>query len=612
MKVKGMRIKGTAGRENERGAALVMALLVSFLLLVASAGLLLEAAFNTQNVTDATAEQQAYNAAESGIQSAVNVLRGNVAPNPLIDSTKPATDPANKINFVKALRVSTSNVSGDTAVPRMSRWLGYDGTCTERVVIGGVTCSRPNGYGYSLQISDPDNTGSIVSYSTSGYFFDVSGHPTSITWGSGANTTVVSYVPVTVNNLDTTGGSAATNFGSFNVTVNGTGGLIPSYTRFEIVVTMSQPYFAVRVLRGWIESNTAATTNQAPKLVFDAQTYTLQGSLINLGFAWGSPAFVSDHTPPQHYGYEAAMSTGSGNIIQGTLSSPEPIRLLVRSTGYGPRGAAKTLEAIVQKDFFNGLSAPATLTLIGPTSTTACPSCTPAIPGTTFTFNPGSSSVTVYSGQDAVTTDIIPPIGTSNGTNLETVEDSVAGLPPHPFNGTVTGSPSDISSETPWWLTSPLQLDNAVRQLATVASSSGRFFPSGTQPTTFGDNATAQGITFCDGNCEFTGDGGGILVVTGKLTLRGNFSFNGLVIVTGQGGVDRMGGGDGTIQGNMVIAPYVGSRIQDGITPTSTAQFLAPQYDLSGGGNSTVAYNSSSVAGGLVAVSNFVLGVVEK
>ena len=65
-------------REAEKGAALVMALLVSSLLLVASAGLLLETTANTQNIIDSTSEQQALSAAESGIQAAVNVLRDNV------------------------------------------------------------------------------------------------------------------------------------------------------------------------------------------------------------------------------------------------------------------------------------------------------------------------------------------------------------------------------------------------------------------------------------------------------------------------------------------------------------------------------------------------------
>jgi hypothetical protein len=280
----------------------------------------------------------------------------------------------------------------------------------------------------------------------------------------------------------------------------------------------------------------------------------------------------------------------------------------------------KQLEAIIQKDFFNGLSAPATLTLVGPRNT--------ASPSTSFKFDPGSSTVTTYSGDDVVSTDIIPPIGTTDATNLDDVQASVDRHPPHPFNGTVVGTPSNVTRENPDWLQSPKATDQAVHTLYNTALGSAdssntvngtRYFPSGTTPSTFGNNTTATGITFCDGDVTFTGDGGGILVVTGKLTLHGNFSFNGLIIVTGQGGIDRSGGGNGVIQGNIVVAPYVNSKIVDvngppkqDLFPADGATFLAPQYDLSGGGNSTVTYNSSSVANGLTAVSNFVLGVVEK
>jgi hypothetical protein len=188
----------------------------------------------------------------------------------------------------------------------------------------------------------------------------------------------------------------------------------------------------------------------------------------------------------------------------------------------------------------------------------------------------------------------------------------VNGLPPHPFNGTVIGAPANISAEAPDFLNSPAALDGVVRSMATIAGSSGRFYPGGTTPPDFGNNVTGQGITFCDGNVSFTGDGGGIMVVTGTLTLHGNFNFNGLILVTGQGGVLRDGGGTGTIQGNIIVAPYVGCTIADGITPNASATFLSPHYDLSGGGNSTVVYNSTSTANSLVGVSNFVLGVVEK
>jgi len=297
-------------------------------------------------------------------------------------------------------------------------------------------------------------------------------------------------------------------------------------------------------------------------------------------------------------------------VVSGTITSPEPIRLQIKSTGYGPRGATKQLEAIIQKNFFNGLTAPATLTLIGPSHTDACPLCTPQTPVTNTTFNPGSSNVTAYSGQDTQSHDIIPPIGTTNEDNLDTVQDSVDGNPPHPFNGNVIGVPTDVSTEMPYWLSSPELLDGTIKQLYNVALASGRYFPNGTEPATYGSFATGRGITFCDGDCTLEGEGGGILVVTGQLTVHGNWSFKGLVIITGQDGVVRSGGGNGNIEGNMVVVPYVNSSVLPATEPAGA--FLAPQYDLSGGGNSTIAYNSTAMNDSLLAVDNFVLGVMEK
>src|SRR6187397_2343261 len=103
--MKSNKVELIKSKKGEEGAALVMALLVSFLLLVASAGLIMEATMNTMNVTDATAEQQAYDAAESGIQAAVYVLRDNVtlADADRLDTSKPATDRKNRINYLRAL-----------------------------------------------------------------------------------------------------------------------------------------------------------------------------------------------------------------------------------------------------------------------------------------------------------------------------------------------------------------------------------------------------------------------------------------------------------------------------------------------------------------------------
>lgn len=618
-----------SGRENEKGAAMVMALLISFLLLVASAGVLLESSMNTANVTDATADQQAYNAAESGIQSAINVLRGNVAP-----TTAPLTE---KINFVKAITLSSSNLPNDTgagSVPRLSRWINYDYTPSgapkpDRSTIG-VTAAKPyttqNGYAYSLALSDPDNTGMFVSYTITGRFFDNDGpgllnQKTYVNaGGSAVGTAKIVYNPPTnTTNLDVSSGSLGVNLGKFTVTITGSGATIPAFNRFEIDMHMTQPYDATQSLRGFIETGTLSSAAQ-PKFIFDSQTFTLYGSVTMLSLVSG--ASVYELGPPQRVGYEAPLKLGD-NTISANITPPEPTRLLIRSTGYGPRGATKQLEAIIQKNFLNGLAAPATLTLIGPASTTT--------PATSFVFNPGSSNVTGYSGDDVVSTDIIPPIGTSNDANLEDVQTSIDRHPPHPFNGTVVGTASNVTTDMPFWLQNPKQLDTAVQQLYGVANSSGGYYGPGVSPTNgqFGNTASAKGITFVDHDFEMTGSGGGILVVTGTLTLKGNFSFNGLIIVTGAGGVARSGGGGGSIQGNVVVAPYEHSRIivtpgnftvnppilpvyEDKSTITTTTQFLAPQYDLSGGGNSEIRYNSSSVANGLTAVSNFALGVVEK
>ena len=99
--------------------------------------------------------------------------------------------------------------------------------------------------------------------------------------------------------------------------------------------------------------------------------------------------------------------------------------------------------------------------------------------------------------------------------------------------------------------------------------------------------------------------------MTGTLTLHGSFGFRGMIVVTGRGGVARQGAGNGEILGNLIVAPYVNSGVLPSSEPVGVS-FLAPQYDLSGGGTSSISYSSSAVGSGLLAVDNFVLGVVEK
>src|SRR5215218_8772211 len=172
-----------SGRKGERGAALIAVLMISFLLMVAVAALLLEASANSSNVTDATAEEQAYYAAESGIQSAINILRNHPVPNPLIVTTASATDTVNQISYLKAARPADSNKPTDpnttaaTPIARLSRWMTYDDTLPDggRVVLG----SPNDNTGFKVEVINPDGGAGVITFYTTG---DIGGAGTSMTF----------------------------------------------------------------------------------------------------------------------------------------------------------------------------------------------------------------------------------------------------------------------------------------------------------------------------------------------------------------------------------------------------------------------------------------------
>jgi hypothetical protein len=102
-------------RAGERGAALVTMLLVSVLLLGAGGALIMTTMMSANNSVGSTAEMQAYYIAESGMQSALNVLRGN---------TRPLLVATDRMSFRTAIIPSISN-GGNGGAPRFAGWLPY-------------------------------------------------------------------------------------------------------------------------------------------------------------------------------------------------------------------------------------------------------------------------------------------------------------------------------------------------------------------------------------------------------------------------------------------------------------------------------------------------------
>src|SRR2546423_2136767 len=152
-------------RKDERGAALITVLLISTLLMAAGSALILVTTTASRTAVDATAEMQAYYSAEAGLQSTLNVLRGNIA----AGAGMPA---GTKINFRNAINLSTANSSGDsgpsclannpTSACRLSGWLTYDYTSSgssnpDRVTLT-PSYTATTGLAFSVTVSDPDLT----------------------------------------------------------------------------------------------------------------------------------------------------------------------------------------------------------------------------------------------------------------------------------------------------------------------------------------------------------------------------------------------------------------------------------------------------------------------
>src|SRR5688572_31538376 len=510
-------------RKNERGAALVMVLLISFLLLVALSALIMEASMNTANVTDATAEEQAYYAAESGIQSVIHTLRHNTVPNPLIDPSKtpyppdPDADPVNKLDYFKAVRIPTSNKTTPTVadcagatppldcVARLSRWLNYGNNATfpDRVVLGDPAAyTERNGFAFRVTVSDPDNVGGTVSYLTSSVWnppvpstnpIVVAGnritiHAAPANVAEAGNSLEVEYVSSSPYTKDVSSGIANTDFGKFVVTGRGptfaaNGVTIVSSLRFGVRVQVTQPYDGIRILRGYLEKgNIKAGNVGTTEFFFDSRDFVIFGSVITLTgrslFEQGPPSAPTGPGGTYRNGYgipmpvPAAADVPVERVINGTVTSPEPLRILVRATGFGPHGARKELESIVQKNYFSGLGAPSPLTLIGPPCTPVG-TCTPPVLTTewdapNFVFDPGQSTGTIYSGKDKNLKAFLPPIGITHDPNMGYVNSAVAGTY-GPFNGSVFGNVSNIAEELPSWLSSPRNLDKTLEQLKATA-----------------------------------------------------------------------------------------------------------------------------------------------
>ena len=147
---------------NERGAALITALMVATLVLAAGGALILTTGMSATTSIDATAEMQAYYGAEAGLQQTLNALRGNLSP---INGVAAGT----KLTFRNAVTRNKTNASTDPTTAlfpfRLSGWLQYNYTSAgsayaDRVKVSPTdnTYNPLTGVAFKVESIDPDNT----------------------------------------------------------------------------------------------------------------------------------------------------------------------------------------------------------------------------------------------------------------------------------------------------------------------------------------------------------------------------------------------------------------------------------------------------------------------
>lgn len=579
-----------SGRRSERGAALITTLLLATLLLAAGGALVLTTGMSTTTAVDSTAEMQAYYGAEAGVQRALNAFHGNVEPT---------------ISFRMAAEPSTSNVVSDPAttsnVARMSKWLDYNNETTaypSNVNVNGGAIA------YRVAVRDPDNSKGVT-YSTVGSFNE---GPASITFGTSPNTATITYTPQTSISLTAYPAVSDQPLGTFTVTVpaGSAGATVPAGTKFRLTINQTLP---------WVGNSSFYATVSG--------SVTASASNVTLSFGTGNKVGVDGTI------YEACATCNPLSLaapstaqpITAKITASDPKRLIVQSTGFGPKGAQKVLEMAIDRSKFE-LKTPAPIVIRG-----ADPRTVAGIQvWDTMTFDLGSSAAHLVSGADSDGFEAVKPSvaisyhdwtkgngGIKKGNTVNDPELSIldvdAPIPSAaawpltllPIPGT-PGEPMPLVVETPDCLKTATLARRCVTLMREQAKLLKRYYPSGFDGVASSNGATTGKpiFTFVEGNCELDG-GSGTLVITGNLQIKGNNAFSGIIYVLGTGHVTRKGGGGGDTYGSWLVARF-----------GATGDFLAPHFDVSGGGGSKFRYSSEWIKKANNVTGIEVLGIAER
>ncbi|HEV8431583.1 MAG TPA: hypothetical protein VGQ41_27030 [Pyrinomonadaceae bacterium] len=340
----------------------------------------------------------------------------------------------------------------------------------------------------------------------------------------------------------------------------------------------------LEVLRGNVESSPSGTRASFKNVLCSKTLWTAtSGGYVNVAGDGATRFRVTEIMDPDN----------PTTFIDKCINDPsyKPDRLRVRVSGVGPNSSEKKMEIVVNR-YTLEYDVKAVVTL-------------PNGSGDPIAFALGGSNVTSTSGTDASGSATgIAAYAVSN-TDYNSTNNVIDGCLPDGSNcggsgpNVYPGDPAVLANDnTPSFLksvTNAREFLYGTEGMKNAAINQGRYFTTGaaaiSSTASLGANNPDGVFTFVDGDLTLgpgNPTGQGTLIVTGDLTLDGNFNFNGVIMVLGTGHVYRSGGGHGNIYGAMYVAKF-------SATGASTDVFGAPTFDTSGGGTANIQYSSDAV-----------------